>query len=137
MISVKTPRIISAAILKEDNKILLVKEVLEDKSEHWIFPGGGVEFGETIEEAAKREAKEETGLDIEIKELLGFKEIIRPHFDYHTVIFFFLAKPLNHNVKKIDKVLDARYFTLDETKSLNLVDSAKWAIEEMSKRGML
>jgi len=133
----KEPRVIAGIILRKDNKILLIKEILEDLKEHWIFPGGGVEFGETIEEAAKREAKEEIGLDVEIKELLGFKEIIRPHFDYHTVIFFFVAEPLNGKLTRIDKILDARYFTAHEIKNLNLVDSAKWAIEEMHKKGML
>jgi 8-oxo-dGTP diphosphatase len=133
----KEPRIIASIILKRDNKVLLIKEILEDSKEHWIFPGGGVKFGETIEEAAKREVKEEIGLDIKIKELLGFKEIIRPHFDYHTVIFFFIAEPLNDKITRIGKVLDARYFSIDETKKLSLVDSAAWAIEEMRKKVML
>jgi 8-oxo-dGTP diphosphatase len=133
----KEPRVIAGIILRKDNKILLIKEILEDSKEHWIFPGGGVEFGETIEEAAKREAKEETGLDVEIKELLGFKEIIRPRFDYHTVIFFFIAEPLNDKITKTDKVLEARYFSIEETKKLSLVDSAAWAIEEMDKRSIL
>ena len=131
------PRIIASVISKKDNRILLIKEILEDNNEHWIFPGGGVEFGETIEEAARRELKEETGLDVEIKELLGFKEIIRPHFDYHTVIFFFVAEPISSEIKRIGKILDARYFTLEQTRDLNLVDSAKWALEEMSRKSIL
>lgn len=133
----KIPRIISAVILKKDNRVLLVKEILEDSKEHWIFPGGGVEFGETIEEAAKREIKEEIGLNVEIKYFLGFKEIIRPHFYYHTVIFFFVAEPFNDNIERIDNVLEAKYFTTDEVKDLSLVDSAKWALEEMNRKNML
>jgi mutator protein MutT len=133
----KTPRVIASVILKKENKILLIKEVLEDFKEHWIFPGGGVDFGETVEEAAKREIKEEINLDVEIKEFLGFKEIIRPQFDYHTLIFFFIAEHLNGEVTRIKKVLDAKYFTLNDAKNLNLVDSAKWALEEMNKKGIL
>jgi mutator protein MutT len=133
----KTPRIVVGVILKKENKILLIKEVLEDKKEHWIFPGGGVDFGETVEKAAIREAKEEIGIDIEIKDFLGIKEIIRPQFDYHSIIFFFVAEPLNSKISKIEKVLDAKYFTFEESKNLSLVDSAKWAIEEMNKKDIL
>jgi 8-oxo-dGTP diphosphatase len=131
------PKIISSVVLKKDDKLLLVKEVLESKKEYWIFPGGGVEFGETIEEAAVREAKEETGLDVEIKEFLGFKEVIVPKYDYHTIIFFFIAEPMNHDIKTIEKILDAKYFSPDEMKELNLVDSAEWALKEMRKKAML
>jgi len=133
----KIPRVVASVILKKGNKVLLIKEVLEDSKEHWIFPGGGVDFGETIEDAARREIKEEIGLDIKIKEFLGFKEIIRPQFDYHTVIFFFIAEPLSDEVSRPDKILDARYFTLNESENLSLVDSAKWALEEMNKKGVL
>jgi len=131
------PRIIASIILKKENKILLIKEILEDFKEHWIFPGGGVDFGETIEDAAKREIKEEINLDVKIKDFLGFKEIIRPQFDYHTVIFFFIAEPLNNDITRLEKILDAKYFTINEAKSLNLVDSAKWALEEMNKKEIL
>jgi len=130
----KAPRIISAIILMRDNKVMLVKEVLEDNKEHWIFPGGGVDFGETIEEAGIREIKEELGLNVKIKEFLGFKEIIRTQFNYHALIFFLIAEPLNDDITKIEKVLDSRYFTLSEALGLSIVDSARWAIEEIIKK---
>ena len=133
----KIPRIVSGIVLRKDNKILLIKEVLEDKKEHWIFPGGGVDFGESVENAALREVKEEIGIDVEIKDFLGFKEIIRPQFDYHSIIFFFIADPLNNEISKIEKVLDAKYFTINEAKNLSLVDSAKWAIEEIIKKEII
>jgi 8-oxo-dGTP diphosphatase len=133
----KIPRLVSGIILKKDKKILLVKEILEDKKEHWIFPGGGVDFGETVENAAIREVKEEIGVDVKIKDFLGFKEIIRPQFDYHSIIFFFIAEPINNIISKIKQVLDARYFTIEEAMNLSLVDSARWAIEEMNKKGLL
>jgi ADP-ribose pyrophosphatase YjhB (NUDIX family) len=130
----KTPRIISAIVLMKDDKVMLEKEVLEDDKEHWIFPGGGVDFGETIEEAGIREIKEELGLNVRIKEFLGFKEIIRTQFNYHTVIFFFIAEPLDDDITKIEKVLDAKYFTPNEALGLSIVDSARWAIEEIIKK---
>jgi len=133
----KIPRVVASVILKKGNKILLIKEVLEDSKEHWIFPGGGVDFGETIIDAAKREIKEEIGLDIEIKDFLGFKEAIYTKYNYHTVIFFFVAEPLNDKILKSGKILDVKYFTNEEIKNINLVDSAKWAIEEMYKKGFL
>jgi ADP-ribose pyrophosphatase YjhB (NUDIX family) len=133
----KIPRVVSSVIIQKENKILLIKEVLESLKEYWIFPGGGVDFGETIIDAARREVKEEIGLDIEIKDFLGFKEAIYPKYDYHTVIFFFIAEPLNDKILKGGKILDVKYFTNEEIKNLNLVDSAKWALKEMYKKGFL
>jgi 8-oxo-dGTP diphosphatase len=133
----KAPRVIASAVIRKGDGILLVKEVLENGKEYWIFPGGGVEFGETISDAAKREINEELGLYIDIKELLGFKEAIAPKYGYHTVIFFFIAESLSEKITRDEKILDARYFTKEEIKDMTLVDSAKWAIGEMEKKGML
>jgi 8-oxo-dGTP diphosphatase len=127
----KEPRIVVAAIIKNGNKLLLTKEVLESKKECWIFPGGGVNFGETLEEAVKREIKEELGIEIKVEKLLGFKEAIFPKVNYHTIIFFFLAKPLGELSIKERKILDAHYFDFKEVENLNLVDSARWAFERL------
>lgn len=51
------------AIIIKDNKILLIKRVKPDRT-YWVFPGGGIEQGETVEEGLEREVYEETGLVI-------------------------------------------------------------------------
>ena len=127
----KEPRVAVSAIIRKERKLLLVKEILESGREYWIFPGGGVKFGENLEEAAKREMKEELDLEIEVKKLLGFKEAIFPKYNYHTIIFFFLAKPLGDFLINEKKILEVRYFDLEEIEKLNLVDSACWAFEKL------
>lgn len=56
-------------VLVEDGSVLLVEQVLRERS-HWNLPGGRLETGETLESCLKREMREETGLDVEIGELL-------------------------------------------------------------------
>lgn len=63
---------VSAAIMavNADNKVLLVKRSMEPAQGSWCLPGGFIEIGETPQQAAIRECKEETGLDVEITGLI-------------------------------------------------------------------
>ena len=63
------PRVRLTGVLLEDNCILLVKETLRERS-RWNLPGGSLEAGETIEEGLMRELREETGLQVQVDELL-------------------------------------------------------------------
>lgn len=123
------PKIVVAAVIEKDGKYLLIKEKLSSGNEKWIVPGGKVEFGEKLEDAVKREIKEETNLDIEILEFLDFYEAVYPDYDYHTVIFFFHAIPINHDMKLEDHILESKFFTKDEINNHELVDSAQWLFE--------
>ena len=76
-------------VLIEDEKILLVRQDVTDKR-HWALPGGRLEAGETIEECLIREIQEETGLDIEVKELLYLTD--RFYEDTHIVHILFLVE---------------------------------------------
>lgn len=126
------PKIIAAALIEKGGKLLLIKEKLASGKEKWIVPGGAVEFGENLEEAVKREIKEETGLDVKITKFIGFKEVIAPQFDYHTIVFFYLAEPIGGSlVLEDDQILDGNFFSPEEIKNLLLVDSAQWVLKKM------
>ena len=82
-----------AAILKE-GKVLMVRHKTPS-STYWTLPGGGWEEGETIEQTAIREVKEETGLDAEVVQLL-FEE------DYeYGKCYCYLAKLIDENIGPI------------------------------------
>jgi mutator protein MutT len=76
-------------IFIEDNRILLVKQYVTDRR-GWSMPGGKLEAGETIEQCLVREWKEETGLDVAVKELLYVTDRFSSH--NHTVHMTFLLE---------------------------------------------
>ncbi|MFC0189379.1 NUDIX hydrolase [Fictibacillus aquaticus] len=72
-------------------KVLMVKNRGEDGS-YFTLPGGAVEKGETLQEAAIREAREETGLSVEVGGLLNICEAFFEKRGHHAVFFTFVGK---------------------------------------------
>lgn len=102
-----TFRVAAYALIQDNGKILVQPLTNNDK---YFFPGGSVEFGETREEALKREVKEETGLDIEVGKLLHTTETF---FYYESedaawqfYAFFYLCKPLSFELLADEEVDD-------------------------------
>ena len=62
---------ISAGIVVQDGRVLMVRRRVKEGELSWQFPAGGIEPGETAEQAAVRETAEETGLTVEAIKLLG------------------------------------------------------------------
>lgn len=124
----RKPKLVVGILAQNGDKYLLARERLEGGKEWWIVPGGKVEFGEKIEDAARRELTEETGITADKLEFLCFKEALSPEYNYHTVIFFYKAKTdkteLDRDIE--GKVLEARWVTKKEAKKLPLVYSAEW-----------
>jgi mutator protein MutT len=83
-------------IILDQEKVVTMRN--KSNSKIW-FPGGGIEIGEKMEDALKREVKEEAGLEITVGKLLLFKEnfFYYQPFDkaYHAFLFFFLCKTEN------------------------------------------
>ena len=65
------PPVVAAIIVEHGGRILLQQRAIEPRSGFWTFPGGCLELGETPQEGARRETKEEVGLDVEITALHG------------------------------------------------------------------
>ena len=79
----------------EDLKILLIQRGLEPFKGQWALPGGFVDVGETVEEAAVREMREETGLDVQLERLVGVYSDPERDPRGHNVSVVFLAKRYN------------------------------------------
>jgi ADP-ribose pyrophosphatase YjhB (NUDIX family) len=65
------PKVAVGVVAQRRGRLLLVRRNHEPRLGEWSFPSGYVDAGEVLEEAAVREAKEETGLDVRIQRLLG------------------------------------------------------------------
>lgn len=83
----------------ENDKILLIKHVPSFKMPYfWLPPGGGIEVGESLENALKREFIEETGLEIAVNELLFVNQYIESPI--HAIEFFFRITIIGGNLLK-------------------------------------
>ena len=99
-------------VVDSKDRVLLVKRSVEPKKGFWCLPGGFMELGETPEQAALRELKEETGLAGQIEMLLGV--YANPSVLYHTVLMVgYLVKSFNGTLIAGDDAMDAAFFNYD------------------------
>jgi ADP-ribose pyrophosphatase YjhB (NUDIX family) len=103
----------------QEHKILLVAHYNTDVGPiQWLIPGGGVEFGESVQTAALREFAEETGLYAGIDQLLDVSEVIRKEPPWHSVTITFLGHIIGGEIKpEISRVYgkrEARWFSAGE-----------------------
>ena len=105
------PTIRVAGLLVHEGRIFMVEQGRGDER-YWLLPGGGVQFGETLSDALRRELQEELGLRVGVQRLLAIVESISPEPDYakHVVhlIFEISAPPEALPEPQDVKVLNAR-----------------------------
>ena len=114
-------------LIKQGNKFLLTVRAEVDKGAnnfygYWQIPGGGLEFGESTETCAVREAREELGIDIEVVKLL-------PKIEYdvrgswHGLLITYMCTMKNPTAEIVlnEESSDYGWFTIDEAKSLKLM----------------
>ncbi len=124
------PRITAAVLVEKDSKFLLAERNKENYHGYWVIPGGGVKFGESLQDAAVRELKEETNLDADIIKQICYKELINVPGNYHSVVFYYLAKPKNIDIKVNDDISQAKFFTIEEIKKLKIAESVELVLKD-------
>ena len=122
-----------ALIINDENETLLIKRTPKSQNEagFWSKPGGTVEFNENVEDAVKREIKEELGVDIELDKFLGFTNHIIKSQNQHWVAFNYLAKIIKGEPKnlEIEKIEEIKWFNLSNLPS-NLTQTTSEPIKE-------
>jgi len=120
----EVPLVGVGAIIIEGDRVLLVKRAHPPLQAQWSIPGGVLEVGELVREAAVREALEETGLEIEPGELLGvYDRILRDpekRVQYHYVLIDFLCRPVGGELRAASDAAEARWFMRAELPELKL-----------------
>jgi mutator protein MutT len=124
-------------LIRDDDRYLIVERAADPDAGLWSIPGGLVEIGENVADAAVREAKEETGLDVEIGELLDVVDkIVRDdssRVKYHFVIIDYLATPKGGTLKAASDARQARWVRADEFAMYELTQTL---IELLKRKGL-
>ena len=107
------PIIVVGGVLEKDGKYLLVQEAKEECYGKWNLPAGCLDPNETILEAAKREIKEESGLDVE---LTGVCQIGNRKLESDVLVsVIFSTKVLDGDIKfNPDEILGVKWFSYEE-----------------------
>ena len=113
---------------------MLVKRLHPPLQDEWSIPGGVLEVGELVREAAIREAREETGLIVEPGELLGVYDRVlhdlEQRVQYHYVLIDFLCRRVAGVLAAASDAAEVRWFTREELPGLKL---AKDTVEVIGK----
>lgn len=112
-------QVFSAAVIFDDQKRIFLVKLTYQRFHPWGLPGGGLEYGETSEDAAIREVWEETGFNVEIEKLLLNKTFAPDKF-----AMYYLCTIKSGVFQQSDEVSEYGYFALDNLPDVRPLDYA-------------
>ncbi len=128
------PKIAACAAVLFGGRVLLVKRGIEPSVGKWVIPGGFVERGETVEDAAIRETREETGLAVRLVSLLN----VYSYDGVGIVLVVFVAEPTTDTAPRpLDEAIDVSYFEFRDIPWDEIAFSSTHdALREIIERGI-
>jgi 8-oxo-dGTP diphosphatase len=124
----EAPIVAVGVIIRQDDKIVLIRRAKEPSTGCWTFPGGAIELGESLHGAARREAWEETGLLIDVGEVAAVVDNVLRDEDgrvqYHYIIVDYFAHPVGGSLRPGTDVSDARWVRLADLDGLDMTEKA-------------
>ena len=129
-----SPRVAVGAVIFKDSKVLLVLRSKPPAENQWSIPGGRVELGETLQEAAEREILEETGISIRAGEPVYTFDVIerddRGRIRFHYVILDLAADYLRGEVKPGDDAVDVSWVSSKDINTRNVSAATRKLLKE-------
>jgi 8-oxo-dGTP pyrophosphatase MutT (NUDIX family) len=114
---------VTAVITDEAGRLLLIHRTDNDR---WALPGGGVELGESVSDAVKREVREETGIDVEVTGIVGIYSDPRHVIAYddgevrQQFSLCFRARPVGGRLSGSSESTEVRWVPAGEVESLDM-----------------
>ena len=120
-------------IYNDNHEFILIKRKNDPFKDYWALPGGFVDYGETTEHAAIREAKEETSIDVKLEKL--FNVYSDPDRDprRHTVSVFYLAHGNFDDAKADDDAKDIAVFSFDDLEGKRIAFDHREILNEVKE----
>ena len=116
-------RVRTGVLVVNQQQVLLVPHLVNSEI-LWYLPGGKVEFLESIEDAAIREFKEETGFEVELIRDANFRQFIRQDPPFHSITFVYQAKIIGGKLRAEDSQWGVKtpvWFAKSDLRKINIV----------------
>ena len=130
----EVPLVGVGAVIIEDARVVLVKRAHPPLQAQWSIPGGVLEVGELVREAAIREAHEETGLIVEPADLLGvYDRVLRnleQRVQYHYVLIDFLCRRVGGELLAASDAAEVGWFSREQLPALQLAEDTQDVIRK-------
>ena len=104
------PKVVACCIPERDGRIALLKRDIEPQKGRWVIPGGYVDRGEEVRAAAMRETREECGLDVRIRDLLG----VYSYEGHLPVVIVYRGEHVSGRMISGDETAEAGWFAPEE-----------------------